>query len=72
MKVCREIINFIRAGGFNHCLFKNFLSKEWDSDHGDVVYLSDVRWLSHAKALKRISELKDAIQEFMNSTTLNS
>lgn len=61
MKVFTEIINFIQARGLNNRQFRNFLSNEWDSDHGDVVYYSDVRWLSHAKVLKRIAELKDAI-----------
>ena len=30
-----------------------------------MIYYCDVRWLSRAKVLKRIAELKGAIQEFM-------
>lgn len=67
MKVVTEIVNFIRARGLNHRQFQNFLKTEWEADYGDVIYHSDVRWLSRAKVLKRIAELKDPIQAFMAS-----
>ena len=67
MKVVRGIVNFIRVRGLNYRLFQSFLSKESDSDHGDVVYYCGVRWLNCANLFKRIAKLKDAIQEFMTS-----
>jgi hypothetical protein len=67
MKVITDIVNFIQEKGLNHRQFQNFLQTEWDADHGDVVYFSDMRWLSRSKVLMRIFELKDAIQEFMTA-----
>jgi hypothetical protein len=67
MKVITDIVNFIRAKGLNHRQFQNFLQTEWDAEHGDVVYFSDVRCLSRSKVLTRIFELKDAILEFMTA-----
>ena len=65
MKEVNNVVKFIRAKALNHRQFQNFLTAEWEPDHGDVIYYCDVRWLSRAKVLKRIAELKDAIQEFM-------
>ena len=65
LKVANNIVKFIRAKALNHRKFQNFLTSEWEADHGDVIYYCDVRWLSRANVLKRIAELKDPIQEFM-------
>jgi hypothetical protein len=62
MKVITDIVNFIRAKGLNHRQFQNFLQTEWDADHVDVVYFSDVRRLSRSKVLTMIYGLKHAIQ----------
>ena len=65
MKVVNNVVKLIRAKALNHRQFQNFLTSEWEADHGDVIYYCDVRWLSRANVLKRIAELKDPIQEFM-------
>ena len=65
MRVITDIVNFIRARGLNHRQFQNFLRTEWEAEYGDVVYYSDVRWLSRSKVLTRIFELRDAIKSFM-------
>ena len=64
MKVVNNV-KFNPAKALNHRQFQNFLTAKWEAGHGDVIYYCDVRWLSRAKVLKRIAELKDAIQEFM-------
>ena len=38
-----------------------------DADFDDIPYYTEVRWLSRGKMLKRVFELKDAIQTFMES-----
>ena len=59
IKVVNDIVKFNPAKALNHRQFQNFLTAEWKAGHGDI------RWLSGAKVLKRIAELKDVIQEFM-------
>ena len=65
MKVVNTVVTFIRAKALNHRQFQNFLTSEWEADHGDVIYYCDIRLLSRANVLKKIAELKDPIQEFM-------
>ena len=65
MKMGNTVVKFIWAKTLNHRQFQNFLTSEWEADHGDVIYYCDIRWLSRANVLKRIAELKDPIQEFM-------
>uniref|UniRef100_A0A3P8SR68 SPIN-DOC-like zinc-finger domain-containing protein n=1 Tax=Amphiprion percula TaxID=161767 RepID=A0A3P8SR68_AMPPE len=59
-----KTVNFIRVCGLNHRLFQLFL-QEMGSEHGDVSYHTEVRWLSRNIALlmqskgKPLSELSD-------------
>ena len=39
---------FLRARGLNHCQFQEFL-RSIDADYGDIIYFSEVRWVSQAK-----------------------
>ena len=43
-----KTINFVRPRGLNHRLFQELLY-DLDSEFGDVVYYSEVRWLSRGK-----------------------
>ena len=54
MKAIVTLINFIRARGLNHRQFPEFFTQECEMDHDDVVYYSDVRWLSRGKVLKSL------------------
>jgi hypothetical protein len=67
MKVIVTLVNFIRARGLNHHQFQEFLTQECETDHDDVVYYSDVHWLSKEKVLKRVVDLRKEIQQFMQS-----
>jgi len=58
-----KIVNCMRSRALNCREFKNFLS-EIDSEQGDIIYFTDVRWLSRGKVLKRVFGLKNEIFEF--------
>lgn len=60
-----KMINFIRSRALNHRQFKDLL-KELDADCNDVIYNTEVRWLSRGPMLKRVCCLKNEIQLFLN------
>ena len=64
MKLIVDAVNFIRAKEINHREFKHVL-KELDSEYGDVLYFTAVRWLSRGAVLKRVWMLCDEISCFM-------
>lgn len=57
-------VNFIRSRGLKHRQFKAFL-EENDAEYGDVLYHTDVRWLSRGSVLKRFVALSNEIQIFL-------
>lgn len=65
MQVVIKTVNYIRSHALPHRQFKEFL-KELDSEYGDVVYFSHVRWLSRGRCLQRFYELRQEIDLFMN------
>lgn len=64
MYVVVSTINFIRSRGLNHRQFKAFLD-ELSSEHDDVTYYCEVRWLSKGKMLKIFYDLRKEIADFM-------
>ncbi|KAK0141514.1 General transcription factor II-I repeat domain-containing protein 2A [Merluccius polli] len=66
IKVVVSCINFIRAKGLKHRQFQQFLS-ELESAHGDVLYYTEVRWLSRGRVLRRFYELLPEINAFLHS-----
>nr|XP_033932408.1 general transcription factor II-I repeat domain-containing protein 2B-like [Pseudochaenichthys georgianus] len=61
--VVTKIVNFIRARALNHRQFVALL-EEHETEYRDIGYHTAVRWLSPDKVLKRVWDLKAAIQEF--------
>ena len=45
MQIIIKTMNFIRPRGLNHSQFQEFL-KSTEADYGDIIYFSEVRWLS--------------------------
>jgi len=64
MTVVVKTVNFIRARGLNHRQFKEFLH-EMETEYCDVIYFSEVRWLSRGKVLHRFYHLREEIKLFM-------
>ena len=57
-------INFIRPRDLNHRQFQALLS-EMNDEHGDLVYCTEVCWISRGRMLKRFFDLRDEIKFFM-------
>lgn len=64
MQVVIKAVNFIRSRALNHRQFQEFL-KSMDTEYGDIIYFSEVRWLSRGKMLKRFYDLQHEIKSFM-------
>ncbi|XP_026475998.1 general transcription factor II-I repeat domain-containing protein 2B-like [Ctenocephalides felis] len=58
-----KLINFIKSRGLNHREFKEFLNN-LESEYGDVIFNTEVRWLSRTAMLKRVYDLKTEIELF--------
>lgn len=59
-----KIINHIRSRALKHRQFRDFLA-EIESEYEDVLYFTEVRWLSRGKILKRFFELRAEVKAFM-------
>ena len=57
-------VNLIRARGFNHRQFRNFL-EDIKADFTDVLYHTNVHWLSMERVLRRVWNLKAEILLFL-------
>lgn len=58
-------VNLIRARGLNHRQFRSFL-EDIEADFSDVLYHTNVRWLSMGKVLERAWALKEEILLFFD------
>nr|XP_048691119.1 general transcription factor II-I repeat domain-containing protein 2A-like [Caretta caretta] len=59
-----KIVNYIRARGLNHLQFISLL-EDTDAERQDLLYHTNVHWLSLGKVLQRVWELTDEIFAFL-------
>ena len=52
-----KAVNFIRARGLNHLYFQKFLD-DLDTEHQDLAYFFEVRWLSKGSMLRQFYGLR--------------
>ena len=64
MSVVVKCINQIRSRGLKNRMFRAFL-EEIESEYEDVLYLTEVRWLSRGNVLKRFFQLRAEVKDFM-------
>ena len=57
MSYIKQIVNLFRAKGLNHQQFKS-LMEELDLEYRDLLYHTEVRWLSRGKVLSRFIEVR--------------
>ena len=70
MNIVVSTVNYIRKNALAHRQFKIFL-EECDAEYGDVIYFSEVRWLSRGVVLKRFFILRNEINIFMSEKGKN-
>jgi hypothetical protein len=56
-----KTVNFIRASALNHSEFVAFL-EEAENEYGEIIYHTNVRWLSRESVLKRFFDLLNEIK----------
>jgi len=66
VQIVMKTVNFIIAKGLNHHQLQEFL-KSMDADYGDIIYFTEVRWLSQGNMLKRFYNFRNEIKSFMES-----
>ncbi|XP_076331909.1 zinc finger BED domain-containing protein 5-like [Tachypleus tridentatus] len=59
-----KIVNFIKSRDVNSRIFRE-LCKEMREQYQVLLYHTDVRWLSRGKVVRRVIELRTALQEFL-------
>ncbi|XP_076817953.1 general transcription factor II-I repeat domain-containing protein 2B-like [Clavelina lepadiformis] len=64
MDVVVKTVKFIRSWGLNHRQFKSFLAG-MDSEYGELLYHTEMRWPSRGNVLKRFFALRNGIASFM-------
>lgn len=57
VSVVLKCINYIRSGALQYRLFRDLLEK-MKAVHGDVLYFTEVCWLSRGSVLKRFFDLR--------------
>ncbi|XP_076352609.1 protein FAM200B-like [Tachypleus tridentatus] len=59
-----KIVNFVKSRDVNSRIFRE-LCKEMGEQYQVLLYHTDVRWLSRGKVVRRVIELRTALQEFL-------
>lgn len=66
MDIVFSAVNFIRSRALNHRQFVSLLEMV-GSEHSEILYHTEVRWLSRGKVLKRFFDLREEIDTFLKS-----
>ena len=61
-----KTVNFVMHSALNTHLFRKLCS-EMSAEHSNLLYYTRVRWLSKGNILVRAFELREELQEFLNS-----
>ena len=69
MKLVVKTVIFLRKNGTRHRKFKDFL-EHVEAEYADVVYFTEVRWLSRGAVLARFWFLRHEIRVFMSDNGL--
>ena len=65
-----KTVNLIRSRGLNHRQFKSFLV-DMDSKYGELLYHTEVRWLSREKVLKRFFAPRNEIASYLRKPKIS-
>ncbi|CAM2109005.1 unnamed protein product [Caretta caretta] len=66
MSVVVSIVNYIRSRGLKHWTFRAFLEGV-DTECSDLIYRTEVRWLSRGRVLQRFVALKEEVAKFLEN-----
>jgi len=70
MNTVVKIVNIIRGKAINHRQFVQFLD-DVDAEYGNIIYHSEVRWLSRGKVLERFINLLPHINDFLDQKNIH-
>ena len=69
MSVVVKLVNTVLARPLNHRIFKQ-MCEAAEADHGDLLYHTEVRWLSRGNVSKRVFALRHEIVSFVSERGL--
>ncbi|GFU23547.1 general transcription factor II-I repeat domain-containing protein 2 [Trichonephila clavipes] len=71
MKVVVKVINSIKSNPLKHRQFQEYL-RELESEYGDIIYYTKIRWLSRGNCFLRFWKLREETKTFMNNNGHNT
>ncbi|KAJ4446530.1 hypothetical protein ANN_13226 [Periplaneta americana] len=69
MNIVVKTFNKIKSKALKHRQFRTFL-KDMSQHYHDLIYYTEVRWLSRGRMLHRFFELREIIAKFMRTQGL--
>ncbi|XP_068227657.1 protein FAM200B-like [Palaemon carinicauda] len=65
LTVIRNIVNYVKGSALNTHLFRE-LCRDMDANYNDLLFHTQVRWLSKGNMLARVFELQEEIKLFLS------